>query len=422
LTTYAAGSIDLFIILLYYQKMKNPKVSIIIPSYNYEILIKDAIDSVLAQSFKDFELIIVDDGSSDNSVSVIENYVQQYDNIFLYTHENNANQGLSKSVQLGLKHAKGEFVAFLECDDFWVKTYLERKVEIFETNQQVGIVFNDVEVLGEEHRINSLKSYFDDCRKRCAAKKYPASLAYETLLLEIISNFSSTMMKKSVFAGLDFDTPIAPYLDWWLFSQITYLHDSYFVNEKLTHLRLHTKSYISNTQSKITIKDKKDMFNKLLKLLENSSDGVRYKNLIAKIFEEKSTKTTRDKDYKSDFVKKFANKKVFLYDAGAFLAETLKDYDFSKINIEGVIDADKTKSGKAILGYKIYHPDEIVSIKPDVILISMQEPESVYADLQEFVAARGLNIPVITDFFSDARYKALNNRDLSLEEVLTELF
>lgn len=407
---------------MYYQMMKNPKVSIIIPSYNYELLIKDAIDSVLAQSFKDFELIIVDDGSSDDSLTVINNYVQNNDAIFLFTHENNSNQGLSKTVQLGLHHAKGEFVAFLECDDYWVKRYLERKVEIFEKNPGVGIVFNDVEALGEEHRINSLKNYFDECRSRCSSKKYPASLAYETLLLEIISNFSSTMMRKSVFDGLNFDTPIAPYLDWWLLSQITYLNDSYFLDEKLTHLRLHTKSYISNTQSKITIKDKKEMFSKLLKLLEKSSDCLRYKKLISKILDEKSTKTARDENYKVDFVKKFADKKVFLYDAGTFLTESLKDYDFSGINIKGVIDSDKTKIGNEILGYKIYHIDDIVPLQPDVILISTHEPEAVYPDLQKIVANTGLNIPIITDFFSDVRYKALNNRGLSIEEVLTELF
>lgn len=402
--------------------MKNPKVSIIIPSYNYQSLISDAIESVLAQTFKDFELIIVDDGSSDNSVKLIEGYVQKYDNIFLYIHENNSNKGLSKSVQLGLKHAKGDYIAFLECDDFWEKDYLEKKVEIFENNPSVGIVFNDVVELGEEDRINLLKDYFDDCRNRCSGKKYPASLAYETLMLEIISNFSSTMMRKSVFEGLDFNTPIAPYLDWWLFSQITYLSDSYFLNEKLTHLRLHTKSYISNTQSKITINAKKDMFRKLLNLLEKSSDSKRYKELISKIFEEKSTKTGRDKDFKENFIKKFAEKKVFLYEAGTFLSETLKDYDFSKINIVGVLDSDIANSGKEILGYKIYHTEQIASLKPDVILISTQEPEMVYSDLKKFVAGKGLNIPIITDFFTEARYKALNNRGLSLEDVLTELF
>lgn len=414
--------IDYFFKLRYHQRMKNPKVSVIIPSYNYESLIKDAIDSVLCQTFKDFELIIVDDGSSDNSINVIVEYVKKYDNVFLYTHENNLNNGLSKTIQLGLTHAKGEYVAFLECDDFWACNYLEKKVAIFDSHPEAGVVFNDVEALGDEEQINLLKDYFDDCRKSCAVKVYPASLACETLMLEIISNFSSTMMRKSVFEGLNFDTPIAPYLDWWLFSQITYLHDSYFVNEKLTHLRLHTKSYISNTQNKITVKEKKEMFSKLLKLLEHSSDEKRYKNLISKIFEQKTIKSSNDSSYKRQFIAKFAGKNVFLYGAEGFLSETLKDYDFSEINIKGVIDADQLRSSGEILGYKIYGIEEIINLKPDVILISTQEPEAVYADLKRFVKDCGLNIPIITDFFNEAKYKALNNRKLSLEEVLTELF
>ncbi len=402
--------------------MKNPKISIIIPSYNYETFIEEAINSVIGQTFKDFELIIVDDGSSDNSVEVIKKYVQQYENISLFIHENNENKGLSETIQLGLQNAKGEYIAFLECDDFWHEDYLKEKIAIFEDHPDVGIVFNDVEALGDENRINLLKDFFNDCRTRCINKTYPSSLSYETLMLETISNFSSAMTKKSILQDLDFDTPIAPYLDWWLFSQITFLHSAYFINKKLTNLRLHTKSYIVNTRNKITIQDKKNMFKSLLELLELLSVGTKYNDLTSKILAEKSNKSHSDEIHKNDFMEKFKGKNVFLYGAGSFLSETLGQYDFSNLNIKGIIDADKNKIGQKILGYEIYHKDNLLEIKPDVILISTQEPELVYSDLRKFVLDKGLDIPIITDYFNDVRFKALTNKDLSLEEVLTELF
>jgi len=402
--------------------MKNPKISVIIPSYNYENFIEEAINSVIRQTFKDFELIIVDDGSSDNSVKVIEKYVEKYDNIFLFTHENSQNMGLAASVQLGLQNARGEYITFLECDDFWHEDYLKEKIAVFEKYPETGIVFNDVEALGDENRINLLKGFFDDCRKRCVGKAYPASLSHETLMLETISNFSSGMVKKSILQKLNFNPPIAPYLDWWLFSQITFLYPAYFINKKLTNLRLHTKSYIANTKNQITVQDKKNMFNKLLELLKNSRKGAEYEDLTSEILAEKLSKSSSDKVLIDDFVEKFKNKRVFLYGTGSFVRETLADYDFSKLNIQGIIDADKNDSGQRILGYEVFYKDDLLQIKPDVILISAHDPEIVYSDLRKFVLEKGLDIPIITDFFNEIRFKALTNKNLNIEEILTALF
>lgn len=401
--------------------MKNPKISIIIPSYNYEKFIKDAIESVLNQTFRDFELIIADDGSKDNSIEIIKKYLNNK-NVFLLTHKENKNLGLSKTLKLALRHAGGEYVAFLECDDIWEKDYLEKKVQILDKFKQVGIVFNNVNVFGDENRINLLKDFFNTCAKKCSSKKYPSSLSKETLTLETISNFSSAVIRKEAFNELDFNAPIAPYLDWWLFSQITAKFDSYFINKKLTKLRLHPQSYIANTKDSISLNDKRNMFKSLLELIKKNHDEEFYKKLIKEMFKDKINKFKSDEDEKKDFFNKFKNKKVYLYGAGSYLRETLKDYDFSPLKIQGVIDADKNKAGKEILKYKIYHKSEIVKLKPDVILISMQEPEIIYPELKKFLEKENLNIPLITDFFNDVRYKILSDKTVSREDILIKLF
>jgi glycosyltransferase involved in cell wall biosynthesis len=88
------------------------KISIILPSYNYDSFISETIESVLKQSHKDWELIIVDDGSKDNSVRVIEKYIKKCDKIQLFFHPNKENKGLVETYKLGFKHCLGDICQF----------------------------------------------------------------------------------------------------------------------------------------------------------------------------------------------------------------------------------------------------------------------------------------------------------------------
>lgn len=105
----------------------NPKVSIITASFNYENFIKETIESVLNQTFKDWEMIIVDDGSSDNSVNVIKEYCQKDSRIKLFTHPNNENRGLGETLKLGIKNSSADYLVFLESDDTISENYIGQK-------------------------------------------------------------------------------------------------------------------------------------------------------------------------------------------------------------------------------------------------------------------------------------------------------
>ena len=104
------------------------KVSVIIPTYNRSSVLSRAIDSVLRQSDRDFELIVVDDGSTDNTKNLIEQYSDQITYIY------QDNEGVSAARNLGLKHATGEWVAFLDSDDEWKKKKLEKQIAFIEKN------------------------------------------------------------------------------------------------------------------------------------------------------------------------------------------------------------------------------------------------------------------------------------------------
>lgn len=100
----------------------NITVSVIIPIYNRARTISVAIDSLLSQSFKDFEIILINDGSTDNTEEVLEKYIKQDKRIKLFIQENS---GVSSARNLGLRMSEGQYITFLDSDDFYDPTYLE---------------------------------------------------------------------------------------------------------------------------------------------------------------------------------------------------------------------------------------------------------------------------------------------------------
>jgi glycosyltransferase involved in cell wall biosynthesis len=115
------------------------KVSVIIPIYNRADLLPRAMSSVLNQTFQDFELIIVDDGSTDNTKQVVEEF-QKKDKRIKYIWQENSG-GPAKPRNIGIKDSQGEYIAFLDSDDDWLPEKLEKQLEIFEKNRQTNLGF-----------------------------------------------------------------------------------------------------------------------------------------------------------------------------------------------------------------------------------------------------------------------------------------
>ena len=124
-----------------------PKVSIIIPAFNCERFIGEAIDSVLAQTYTDFELIVVDDGSEDQTAQKVKQYGEKL--TYLYQ----PNSGQAKARNLGYAHSNGEYLAFLDADDRWYPQMLEVEVQALDSNPQMGLVYSDVDVIDENGRL-----------------------------------------------------------------------------------------------------------------------------------------------------------------------------------------------------------------------------------------------------------------------------
>ena len=128
------------------------RFSVVIPLYNKEKHIKDVLRSVLAQSFQDYEIIVIDDGSTDNSIDKVEEIVS--DKIQVYRQEN---QGVAVARNKGIEYARGEYIAFLDADDIWKKNYLLTIDKLINNYPQSDIFVTAYEILMKNGKINYSK-------------------------------------------------------------------------------------------------------------------------------------------------------------------------------------------------------------------------------------------------------------------------
>jgi glycosyltransferase involved in cell wall biosynthesis len=174
-------------------------ISIIVASYNYENFIGETIKSVLNQTYSDWELIIVDDGSTDNSVEVIRDFCAKDERIKLYTHQDNKNKGLVKTLQLGTSHAKGDWIAFLESDDIWTPDCLEKRIHEINKNNDFSLIFNTVQLTGEDKKIKKMQKVVNTTTKRLLKKSYPTNMFMDFGIDNQILTFSTVMLSKRYF-------------------------------------------------------------------------------------------------------------------------------------------------------------------------------------------------------------------------------
>ena len=122
-----------------------PIVSIILPTFNREKLLVRAINSVLNQTIQNWELIIVDDGSTDNTFEVVNSYLQKQENI-RYIKHSNRRPPLSQNV--GIISSVGKYISFLGSDDEYKPTYLEERINFLQTHSDVDLIHGGVEIIG----------------------------------------------------------------------------------------------------------------------------------------------------------------------------------------------------------------------------------------------------------------------------------
>lgn len=137
----------------------NPKVTILMPVYNGEKYLVEAIESILNQTYKDFEFLIINDGSTDNTESIIRKYVGM-DSRVKYLFQKNGGQG--KARNFGISISRGVFIAFIDSDDVWMVDKLEQQLKLF-CDQSVGLVYCDAENIYQDQSRHQRRSELFKC-------------------------------------------------------------------------------------------------------------------------------------------------------------------------------------------------------------------------------------------------------------------
>lgn len=241
------------------------KVSIITASYNYAEYIGQTIESVINQTFPDWEMLVIDDGSKDNSIEIINKYVQKDSRIKLITHPNNENKGLTETLRLGVYTAQGEYIVFLESDDYIRNDYLEKKLQAFQKFCDAGFIYNDIQTFGANQSFGR-KMYFKSVESYWKKNNYPHNISELFYLQNYVPTFSCVMLKKHLLEHIDWSTPFQPCIDEWLWVQISKKTNFYYISEKLTFWRLHNTSYLSSLTNKDNF-DRLNFHNQLYELL-----------------------------------------------------------------------------------------------------------------------------------------------------------
>jgi glycosyltransferase involved in cell wall biosynthesis len=228
-----------------------PKVSIVLPSYNYARYLDERIQSLLAQTYTDFELIIVDDASTDNSVDIIKKYTSDHR---IKTHFFEQNSGLPyKRWNDGADFAEGKYILFAGADDSCHPRMLEELVACMDANSNVGIAYTQsLEIDSESKVIRSLLYRTNDLDKERWKHDYINNGKDECRYLVVkntLPNASSILLRRTVFeeAGR-FDEQLRLVADWMLWAKILLISDVAYIAEPLNYFRVHRKTVRSKTR------------------------------------------------------------------------------------------------------------------------------------------------------------------------------
>ena len=207
-------------------------VSVVMPSFNHENYIAEAIESVLDQGFKDLELIIIDDHSTDSSGEIITSYAEKDSRIRIVFHDENV--GISRTMNEAISMAEGTFIAFTASDDVWVEEKLEKQMDILGEDEQV-VVWSEGTVIDAES--DPIGISFTDLYKARRTKK--SGDLFSSLVKGNFLCGPSILIKKSSLGYISYDEDMKYLADHLVFLDLSSRHRFHFIPEPLAMYRVH---------------------------------------------------------------------------------------------------------------------------------------------------------------------------------------
>lgn len=216
-----------------------PTVSVVIATFNRSQYLKEAIRSVLEQTYQDFEIVVVDDGSTDNTRETVTQFANPK---IRYTYQKNS--GLCIAYNTGIRNSRGRLIAFLDDDDLWLPQKLELQLKALESSPQAGLVYSDIYNFGYHHP-SIPETHFQRLQW-----PPPRGKVLDKLIERCFPQTSTLLIKREVFdqVGL-FDVNLPNCQDYDMLFRIAAKFDFEVVNQPLAKYRIHPTQISKNSES-----------------------------------------------------------------------------------------------------------------------------------------------------------------------------
>jgi len=205
---------------------KAPRVSAIIPTYNYARYVAAAVESVLSQSFEDLEIVVVDDGSTDDTSDTLRPLGTR----ILYISQ--AHRGLAAARNLGIRVSRGRYVAFLDSDDLWLPDKVSMQVARLDAEPAVGLVYTEAALFNDESRTETPHGFWSE---------HPSGKILSRLLRRNVVPSPTPMVRRELFAQVGpFDESLSACEDWDMWIRIARVSEFAYVDRMLAKYRVHS--------------------------------------------------------------------------------------------------------------------------------------------------------------------------------------
>jgi glycosyltransferase involved in cell wall biosynthesis len=218
-----------------------PKVSVLMPSFNYARYLQAAIESVLSQSYTDLELIITDDCSTDGSREILEHWRRLDDRVAPVFHD--INLGLARARNSGLAVSRGEFVALCDADDVWLPNKLETQIRCFQAQPELGVVHSDSAIIDGSGNLTG---------QRFSSLYHRKGQITSGNLFEVLcgQNFlcvpTVILRRKAIEYAGGFEENLRSLEDWVCWIKVSRKYPFHYVEDALVQYRIHGAGLSSN--------------------------------------------------------------------------------------------------------------------------------------------------------------------------------
>lgn len=409
-----------------------PQISIIMPIYNVEQYLSKCLESILSQTFQDFEIICIDDDSTDASQKILQAYKNKDKRVILFQQNHN---GAGAARNFGLKQARGKYILFLDSDDYFEPTLLD-EMHARATKHDADVVVcssrkvdnndNITETGSPNFPINMDKTPMEQVFNR---ENFPNDIF--SLFIPVLWN---KLIKKSLLEENCIEFPKLSIYEDIAFAHSVIISANKIIafNKELINYRFNRPASLACIRSKHTIEAVKSCIC-LEEFLTKNGFLPKYKNAYNEIFinhiraeisycndeeykiflkELKELLPDKWQKYKLAFRQDYitpaylknviGNQKVMLWGASLFIKQVLEKEKERNQKIIGIIDRNIALAGKSFCNYTIYPPEAINELKPDgVILTVLSNNETIYQSLKDEFQEKYPNTKLLPNIFKE---------------------